>query len=118
MEQLQNGHIYRLTSLNSEDGLLGLEAMVESRWKRQYAFTLQPRELSEFAGMCHYHQTSPESHFTRQRICSLATPEGRVTLSDGKLIETRAGSRWERPLAGDEEWRVTLREQFGVILPE
>ncbi len=117
MEQPQNGRVYRLTCLASEDGGLGLEAMVEGKWKRQYAFTLQPRELSEFAGMCHYHQTSPESHFTRQRICSLATLEGRITLSDKKLIEQRAGSRQERLLAGDEEWRATLRQQFGVVLP-
>jgi N-hydroxyarylamine O-acetyltransferase len=116
-EQPQNGRVYRLTGLNSEHGLLGLEAIVEGKWKAQYAFTLQLRELPEFAGMCHYHQTSPESHFTRQRICSLATPEGRITLSDGKLIESRAGSRQERLLAGDEEWLLTLRERFGVILP-
>ncbi len=118
MEQPQNGRVYRLTRRTSDDGILGLEAVVEGKWKRQYAFTLQPRELSEFAGMCHYHQTSPESHFTRQRICSLATPDGRVTLSDEKLMETRAGARRERLLAGDEEWRATLREQFGVVLPE
>jgi len=122
-EHPQNGRVYRLTDLTSaglpsEDGVLALEAMVEDKWKRQYVFTLQPRELSEFAGMCHYHQTSPESHFTRQPICSLATPEGRMTLSDEESIETRAGSRRERLLAGDDEWRVTLRERFGVVLPE
>ena len=118
MEQPQNGRVYRLTRLTSDEGVLGLEAVVEGNWKRQYAVTLQPRELSEFAGMCHYHQTSPESHFTRKRICSLATPEGRVTLADEKMIEQRRGSRRERLLAGDEEWRATLREQFGVVLPD
>jgi N-hydroxyarylamine O-acetyltransferase len=68
--------------------------------------------------MCHYHQTSPESHFTRQRICSLATLEGRITLSDEKLIETCKGSRQERLFSGEQEWRSTLREVFGVVLPE
>ncbi len=117
-EQPQGERVYRLTRLTLEDAGLGLEAMVEGEWKRQYAFTLQPRQFSEFAGMCHYHQTASESHFMRQRICSLATREGRVTLSDGKLIETRAGSRRERLLAGDEQRRATLREVFGVALPE
>jgi N-hydroxyarylamine O-acetyltransferase len=115
IEQPQNGRIYRLTSM---DSVFGLEVMVDGTWKREYAFTLQPRELSEFAGMCHYHQTSPESHFTRQRICSMATPEGRVSLSDEKLIETRGGSRRERLLSGEQEWRAKLRERFGVVLPE
>jgi N-hydroxyarylamine O-acetyltransferase len=117
-EQTQSGRVYRLTCLPSENGVFSLEVMVEGKWKREYAFTLQPRELPEFAGMCHYHQTSPESHFTGQRICSLATREGRVTLSDGKLIETRGGLRQERLLSGDEEWRAKLRVLFGVILPE
>ena len=92
--------------------------MAEGGWKKEYAFTLQPRELSDFAGMCHYHQTSPESHFTRQRICSLPTPEGRITLSDNKLIETREGSRQETLLSGDREWRATLFDLFGIVLPE
>ena len=121
LEQAQNGRVYRLTSRpesrSSIDAGFGLEVMVEGKWKTEYAFTLQPRQLSEFAGMCHYHQTSPESHFTRQRMCSLATPEGRVTLSNNKLIETHGGSRQETLLSGDQEWRAKLCELFGVILP-
>jgi N-hydroxyarylamine O-acetyltransferase len=131
-EQPQDGRVYRVTS---SDGVFGLEVMSDGRWKREYVFTLQPRALSEFAGMCHYHQTSPESHFTRNRICSMATPEGRVTLSenmsgessdrksdrkssDRKLIETRAGVRVETVISGDDEWRAKLRERFAVVLPE
>src|SRR6266852_3785163 len=120
-EHEQSGRVYRLisrvTSPASTDDTFELEVMAEGRWKKEYAFTLQPRELSDFAGMCHYHQTSPDSHFTRQRICSLATPEGRLTLSDEKLIETRGGSRQETLLSGDEEWRTKLRELFEVVLP-
>ena len=98
--------------------MFDLELMAEGQWTRKYTFTLQPHDLSDFAGMCHYHQTSPESHFTRQRICSLPMPQGRVTLSDHNLIETRAGSRQERLLSGDREWRAILKQQFGVVLPE
>jgi len=108
----------RMTSPPSTDAVFGLEVMAEGRWRKEYEFTLQPRELSDFAGMCHYHQTSPESHFTRQRICSLPTAEGRITLSDEKLIETREGSRQERLLSGEREWRAKLLDLFGVVLPE
>jgi N-hydroxyarylamine O-acetyltransferase len=113
-EQEQYGRINRLSSIGS---VFSLEVMAEGKWRREYAFTLQPRELCDYAGMCHYHQTSPESHFTLQRICTLATPEGRITLSDEKLIETREGSRQERLLTGEQEWRAKLRELFGVVLP-
>lgn len=85
-------------------------------WKPQYSFSLQPRTLDEFAGVCHYHQTSPDSSFTQKRVCSRAMPEGRITLSELKLIVTRDGVREERQLASEDEWRSVLLEQFGVRL--
>src|SRR6266576_3784217 len=45
-------------------------ALPESNWKPQYSFSLQPRGLEEFSGMCGYHQTSLESSFTQNRICT------------------------------------------------
>lgn len=113
LEQEQFGRRYRIIS---GDGGCCLEANADGAWKKQYAFTLQPRHLSEFAGMCHHHQTSPDSHFTRKRVCSLATPEGRITLTGDKLIETRRGVREERVLQ-EAERRTILRDRFGVSLP-
>jgi N-hydroxyarylamine O-acetyltransferase len=114
VEQEQFGRRYRIVA--SEGGFY-LEAYADGAWKKQYLFTLQPRDLAEFAEMCHYHQTSPDSPFTRKRVCSLATPEGRVTVTGDRLIETRNGVRDERVLQGDAEWRAVLRERFGVNLP-
>ena len=88
----------------------------DGTWKGQYLFTLQSRRLEEFAGMCEYHQTSPESPFTRNNICSRAMPEGRITVAGMKLIVTRDGQREERVLGSPDEWRDTLRECFGVVL--
>lgn len=113
LEQSQIGRAYRLHQI---EDVFNLEVWSCDRWKRQYAFTLQPHRLTEFAAMCHYQQTSPDSHFTQHRICSRATPEGRVTLTDGKLIETHNGVRSERTLSG-EEWKACLRDVFGVVLP-
>jgi N-hydroxyarylamine O-acetyltransferase len=114
LEQPQIGRIYRV---HKAKDVFGLEVMANDRWKREYSFTLQPRQLSEFADMCHYHQTSPLSHFTRKLICSRPTPEGRITLSDRTLIETRNGVRQERILSGEDELRAKLHELFGVKVP-
>jgi len=70
----------------------------DGRWKPQYTFSRQPRGLQEFAGMCHYHQTSPESSFTQKTLCTRATPAGRITLSEMKLIVTKHDQRKERIL--------------------
>ncbi len=88
----------------------------EGIWTPQYSFALHPRRLEDFAGMCEYHQTSPASSFTQKRICSVALPGGRVTLSDMKLIVTREGRREERTLNCEEEWSSVLRDQFVISL--
>jgi len=115
IEQEQGGRLYRLIATDHE---FVAEVKTAGEWKPAYAFTLRPHKLSEFAGMCHYHQTSAESHFTRQRICTMATPEGRVTLSDLNWIETRHGTRQESLLSGDQQWCAKLKELFAVVLPD
>jgi N-hydroxyarylamine O-acetyltransferase len=85
-------------------------------WKEQYRFTLRPRCLSDFADMCLYHQTSPESSFTRSRLCTLATQEGRITLSGMRLIVTAGGQRTEHTLSSDQEYQALLRDKFGISL--
>jgi N-hydroxyarylamine O-acetyltransferase len=133
LEQPQIGRTFRLSESETEIGnVFQLETLAEGSsandnspggWKRQYSFTLKPRQLPDFAAMCRYHQTSPESHFTQQRICSLATRQGRITLSDWKLIERRDGRREERELTAldpsrEDRWRATLKESFAIVLPD
>jgi N-hydroxyarylamine O-acetyltransferase len=82
-----------------------------------YRFDLAPRRLGDFAEMCRFHQTSPESHFTQKRICTLATESGRVTLSDMRLIRLQGGVRTERELGSEDQWRRTLVDVFGLTPP-
>jgi N-hydroxyarylamine O-acetyltransferase len=104
----------------SAQGGEGGLAPADQLWKALYRFTLQPYEYPDYAEMCLYHQTSPESHFTRSRICSRATEDGRITLSDMRLITTsRNGAdqtRNERTLQSEAEYAPVLREQFGIVM--
>ena len=83
--------------------------------KPEYRLELLPRRLRDFAPTCWYHQTSPDSHFTRTLVCSLATPKGRVTLSGSTLIRTESGERTERLLT-DAELLPAYRDLFGIEL--
>ena len=113
-EQIDQAGKFRL--VQNDERFRMEKAEAEGSWKPQYSFSVQPRKLDEFAGMCHYHQTSPDSSFTQKRVCSRATPEGRITLSELKMILNRNGVREERQLASEDEWRAVLLEQFGVRL--
>lgn len=85
-------------------------------WRTQYRFTLNAHQLSDYAEMCHYHQTSPQTTFTQRRICSLAKPNGRITLSDMRLIETNGHERQERVIADEIEYMHILANEFGIAL--
>jgi N-hydroxyarylamine O-acetyltransferase len=90
----------------------------EEGWRPKYTFSLRPYELADFAEACSNAQTSPSSFFTQQRVCSRATPVGRITLSDRKLTVTRNGSLQERLLESECEVYEALRDHFGVELAE
>jgi N-hydroxyarylamine O-acetyltransferase len=113
VEQPQGEWTYRLVET---DGYLILQQRGgDETWADQYRFTGQPRQLDDYAAMCHFHQTSPQSSFTQHTVCTLPTPAGRITLSDRRLIRTLHGQREERELTEDE-WRAILREEFGIVL--
>lgn len=114
MEQDQDGDCYRLVEQGS--ALAVERRRLDGSWKLECVFTLTPHQMPDFAEMCTFHQTSPDSHFTRNRICTLARPDGRITLSGLKLIVTRNGRREERELESEDAWRETLRREFGVEL--
>lgn len=107
----ENGHRYSVSRADEAWELCRHDRDGEVALYRFYDI---PRRLSDYDEMCRFHQTSPESHFTRNRICSRAMPDGRVTLSGMRLIVTRDGIRHERMLSGVEELRLCLREHFGI----
>ena len=114
-EHQQRENRYRLVS-DSQERLVLEQALKNEDWQTQYRFSLQPYQYADYEEMCSYHQTSPESHFTRQRICSRLTPRGRISLSDMRFIITENGVRSERVLKNQAEYNEVLRQQFGIVL--
>ena len=113
LAQRQDGTAYRIVPEGTDRRLQRLE---DGAWNPQYQFALATFQLSDFAGGCEYHQTSADSVFTRRRICSLATPGGRVTLSDMKLIITEGKLRTETLLTSDAQHATALHDYFNIIL--
>ena len=114
-EQVQGTRAYRILSDGTH--LVLTQRDEGDEWKAQYRFTLQTYTYADYAERCRYHQTSPLSHFTRARICSRATPEGRISLSEMRFITTsKNGGRQERALTSEEKYAEILREQFGIVM--
>ena len=104
------------------DGVFRFERADDGDWDLyrnaavQYRIEQHPRVLSEFDAMCWYHQTSPNSPFTRSTVCSRRTDEGRVTLSGRRLITTTADGKHEEEIAEDDLLLATYTTVFGIEL--
>lgn len=115
VEQIQGLRAYKLEQ--SPEGFIVCQRNYDGSWERQYFFDLMPHKFpDEYETTCLYHQTSPKSGFTRSSIISRATPDGRVSLEDGRLIITKNGKRTERPLNSQNEYNALLMEYFGIVL--
>lgn len=80
----------------------------------QYIFKNIPRQYLEYEEMCHYHQTDPNSHFTKKRMISLATKKGRITIS-GESIKIKEGNAVQKILINSEiEFHQFLKKYFSI----
>jgi N-hydroxyarylamine O-acetyltransferase len=86
----------------------------ETDWLPRFIFSTDPRRLEEFAVMCHYHQTSPASVFTKQRLVTLATPKGRLTLTDKSFKITENDNGIEKPVESRAQMEEILRRYFKI----
>jgi N-hydroxyarylamine O-acetyltransferase len=110
-----NGHRYLVSPFGEEWQLLREDDKGEVPL---YVFRDVPRQLSEYEEMSTFHQTSPESGFTKRWICSKATPDGRITVANRRLTVTAGDRREESVLSTDDEVRRCLRDHFGIEFEE
>jgi len=80
----------------------------------EYIFKNIHRELNEFEGMCMYHQSSPDSHFTQKKLISIPTEKGRITLTDVSLKIRSNDSVNEIKLKDEAEFNKKLLSYFSI----
>ncbi len=98
-----------------ENGYLKLSKSSDNKtFTDEYIFTLKERSWNEFEEMNSYHQTSPDSPFTKKKLCTIANENGRITLTDRKLILTENQSKSTIEVEGEEDFRSKLFEYFGI----
>ena len=108
--------IYRLQPYGSAPDTYILQKTEKNSWQNVYRFTVHPRMISDFEEMCTFNQTSPESHFTQEVICTMATKSGRVSLSGNSLTITDGSAKVKTKVVSDKDFRHKLRDHFGIQL--
>jgi N-hydroxyarylamine O-acetyltransferase len=110
------GGKYRVQPFGSAPETYILQKQENNSWQHVYSFTTHPRMISDFEEMCTFHQTSPESHFTQEIICTMATINGRISLSDAFLTITDGSSKKKTKVVSDKDFKHKLMDHFGIQL--
>jgi len=97
-----------------DDEYFQVSKQSDDEWKREYIFQDIERGLSEFAEMCDFQQYSPESHFTKGKLCSILTDDGRKTLTDNKFVVHKADGKQEDPVISEEDFDRILADEFNI----
>jgi N-hydroxyarylamine O-acetyltransferase len=82
----------------------------------RYAFHLEAMPLEAFIEPSIYTQKAPESIFRQKLLVTLYQKEGRVTLSDMKLLTTKNGIQESKALTSPDDYRALLDGVFGIQL--
>lgn len=106
---------YRVISNGSEEEYV-LQKQLEGDWVSELLFTTHPYKLHAFTSMCEYHQTSPASSFTQRKVCTIATPSGRITLTQDSVTVTQDGQKQKLPFTSDQQFHKELQHYFGIML--
>lgn len=107
---------YRIKPPEPGQDVYLLQRMDKNDWQPVYSFTLHPRKLLDFSEMCIFNQTSPNSFFTRETFCSVATEKGRVTLSADSLTTTEGDHQTVVPVNSAEMFQQLLAEIFKISM--
>lgn len=79
-----------------------------------YIFQKIARSWTEFSAMCYFDQTSPESPFTRKRLITRPTLNGRITLTNNTLKIMEKEEVIEDVELSEEEYGKRLWKLFGI----
>ena len=95
-----------------ENDYLRVNKMENGKSTPQYIFKNVKREFAEYEAMCHYHQTSPNSHFTAKRLISLPTENGRITITGNILKIKEFESIRESEIRNETEFNELIQNLF------
>jgi len=104
--------IYRFEAFDEAHFLVSKKD--KDKWTPEYLFNPKPRKYEEFGEMCQFHQSSDQSPFTQKRLCTLATPDGRISLLNDRLKIRKGEETEEITIHTEDEVKTYLDQYFGI----
>ncbi len=114
-QQTDSGGVYQIRATWDQKFHLLRQDREDGTFKPMYRFDLEPQEIQNFQTECRAKQRDPNSHFVNNKICTIATSEGRDSLLNSTFTR-RIGSEKE-VIEVDKEMEVDiLKKYFKIII--
>jgi len=114
-QQTDPGGAYQIRATRDQKFHLLRQDLEEGTFKPMYRFDLEPQDVQNFQAECNAKQQDPNSHFVKNKICTVATSEGRDSLLNSTFTR-RIGSQKEI-MEVDKEMEVDiLKKYFKIII--
>lgn len=85
-----------------------------AHFKEKYVFSLSAVATEKFEEQCQLKQTSEDSHFVKNLICTQPTAKGRKTIFNHKFLHRENGERHISTFENESDLVRCLREDFGI----
>ncbi|WP_265445506.1 arylamine N-acetyltransferase family protein [Acetivibrio straminisolvens] len=85
-------------------------------YRSLYSFTLEETYPSDYLVANYFCSKSPYSIFTRKKICTKPTPEGRITLMGKELKIRQNGEVTKTVIEDDKEYDRVLKDYFDLTV--
>lgn len=106
---------YRVGVYNDQEYALYFR-QANSDWSPRFVFSTEPRTLNQFGKMCEYHQSSTDSIFMKQRLCTLPIQNGRITLVGDEFTLLENGSQMKVTIGSASELQTILHKYFKISM--
>lgn len=91
-----------------------LQKLLAGHWQDLYTFTLEPFLPVDYLPLNHWHSTSPQSQFTRRKICTMPTATGRIVAVDMEFKVHTGETPHTIEAQSPAEYVRLLHEYFGL----
>jgi len=109
--------LHKIEQLSDKKYLLWESQKGIVEFKKKYTFDLSPKAIDQFSDQSIYKQTSPDSHFVKNIICTKPTQLGRKTIFN-KVYKVESACHVEEISITDNDTLLSiLKEEFNIIIP-
>jgi N-hydroxyarylamine O-acetyltransferase len=103
----------RFRLVDAPDGAIDVEWLHRGgRWRGHYRIDPGTHDLADFAAMCEYQRTSPDSHFHTGWALSRATDLGFVTITGRQYVASERGEVVEKRTIDDDAELARLVDRW------